>query len=388
MGWKFAQLSDCHLGRRLSDIDKSLAEAIGSAVRTSLQAGFQLAHEKGCGVLLVPGNVFDVKGHSPDEQLQFFYQLVKSYPAMDVVVTPGNSDAYGGNNPYCFSRLPVNLHLFTSRQWEVLDIKGVSITGRAFLMGEGIPRMNWSEIPSPPRDRPSILLLHGTLEGVNDGLEHARSINPILQEDLYKCEFSFIALGHMMVQAELKHLNSDKALAAYSGPPQCFNWDEAGPGGVLIGELDRYGADLEFHRVASINWVRKTVSFPEPFIDGYESRLKKAISELEIQLKPHDMLHLSLHGEIPVSMKPQLENRLDAIKKSVVRLVEPDVSAMSFFSGIDPLNLPKDSLLYSFLNRCADLERDGRKDAEVVRLVRRLGWQLFTGQGMPLEITE
>ena len=388
MGWKFAQMSDCHLGRRLTDVDKSLADAIATAVRNSMDAGFRLAHEKGCQALLIPGNVFDVKGHSPDEQLQFFYQLVKSYPAMDVIVTPGNSDAYGGNNPYCFSRVPVNLHLFTKKQWEVLDIKGVSVTGRAFLMGEGIPRMSWAEVPRPPRDRPSLLMLHGTLEGVDDGLEHSRPINPILQEDLYKSEYNYIALGHMMVQAELKHLNSDKALAAYSGPPQCFSWDEAGPGGMLIGELDRYGCDLEFHRIAGINWIQRTVSFPEPYVDGYESQLRRAMESLDIQLRPQDMLRLRLRGEIPVSMKPQLENRLDAIKNSVERLVEPDVSELSFFSGIDPLNLPKDSLLFAFLERCADLERAGRKDMNVVRLVRRLGWQLFTGQGMPLEISE
>ena len=388
MGWKYAQLSDCHLGHRLSEVDKSLADAIGEAARMSLKAGMQLAHEKGCAVLLVPGNLFDVKGHNPDEQLQFFYDLVKSYPAMDVIVAPGNTDAYGGNNPYCFSRLPVNLHLFTRKQWEVLDIKGVSITGRAFIMGEGIPRMNWAEVPRPPRDRPSILMLHASLEGVDDGVEYSRPINPILQEDLYKCEYSYIALGHMMVQAELKHLNSDRALAAYSGPPQCFGWDEIGPGGILIGELDRYGADLEFHRVASINWISKVVNFPEPYVDAYDAQLKRAMAELEIALKPRDMLRLKLRGEIPVSMKPQLENRLDAIKNSVERLTEPDVSELAFFSGIDPLNLPKDSLLYAFLNRCADLERGDRKDHDVVRLVRRLGWQLFTGQGMPQEIAE
>src|SRR5690606_31414197 len=118
----------------------------------------------------------------------------------------------------------------------------------------------------------------------------------------------YIALGHMMVQAELKHLNSDKALAAYAGPPQCFDWTEAGPGGMLIGELDRYGADLEFHRIAQINWVSKSVSFPEPFVDGYENRLQKAMDELDIKLKPQDMLRLTLRGEMPVSMKPQLEN--------------------------------------------------------------------------------
>ena len=28
MGWKFAQMSDCHLGRRLTDVDKSLADAL------------------------------------------------------------------------------------------------------------------------------------------------------------------------------------------------------------------------------------------------------------------------------------------------------------------------------------------------------------------------
>jgi DNA repair exonuclease SbcCD nuclease subunit len=388
MGWKYAQLSDCHLGHRLSDMDKSLADVIGNAVRTSLRAGMQLAHEKGCSVLLVPGNVFDVKGHNPDEQLQFFYDLVKSYPAMDVIVAPGNADAYGGNNPYCFSRLPVNLHLFTKKHWEVLEIKGVSITGRAFIMGEGIPRMNWAEVPRPPRDRPSILMLHGTLEGVDDGLDHTRPINPFLQEDLYKCEYSYIALGHMMVQAELKHLNSEKALAAYAGPPQCFGWAEGGPGGILIGDLDRYGADLEFHRVANINWISKQIEFPEPYVDGYEAQLKRALAELEISLKPQDMLRLKLRGEMPVSMKPQLENRLDAIKAGVERLIEPDVSELAFFSGIDPLNLPKDSLLYAFLHRCTDLERSSRKEQDVVRLVRRLGWQLFTGQGMPLEITE
>lgn len=388
MGWKFAQLSDCHLGRRLTETDKSLAEAIAAAARRSLQSAFQLAHEKGCGVMLIPGNVFDVKGIEPDEQLQFFYELVKSYPAMDIVVSPGNSDAYGGNNPYCFSRLPVNLHLFTSRQWEVLDIKGVSIAGRAFMMGEGIPRMNWAEVPRPPRDRPSILMLHATLEGVDDGIEHSRAINPVLQEDLYKTEYSYIALGHLMVQAELKHINSDRAIAAYSGPPQCFSWDEEGPGGMLVGELDRFGADLEFHRTAVINWVSRTVEFPEPYSDGYEGRLAKAMDELEFSLNRGDMLKLTLRGELPVSAKPSLEQRLAAIRESVDRLAEPDLSGLSFFSGVDPLNLPKDSLLHAFLGRCSDLERTGTKDPEVVRLTRRLGWQLFTGQGMPLEITE
>jgi len=48
--------------------------------------------------------------------------------------------------------------------------------------------------------------------------------------------------------------------------------------------------------------------------------------------------------------------------------------------------LPEDSLLSQYFSRCAAEAAQSKLDPAIYELARRVGWLLFTGQGLPAEI--
>jgi DNA repair exonuclease SbcCD nuclease subunit len=395
MAWRFVQLSDVHLGNKLPGLEQWLANTLRVASREAVARCFLAAAEQHCRAVLIPGDLFDLKGVDPEGCLGFVYQQAARYPHLQFIIAPGNADAYGPSTPYTSQRPPENVTVFTQPDWQALEVDGVQIVGRAIHAGEGMTALDRDSVPRPDPDKLSILLLHASLEGGEDGRQIAGKngggkgrlqIMPLTIEDLQRLGYSYVALGHYHAKLEIQ--NRGLTQAAYSGPPQCLDWDERGPGGYLIGDLEEGGAKVDFVPSARHAWKQRRIELPPPYAESYRAKLTEALAQITVDIDPGDLLSVSVSGTLHESAKPVLERALDSASGKVLYCAEPDISGLQWFSGVDPVNLPKDSLLTAYFSRCAAEMAQKNIDPDIYDITRRIGWQLFTGQGLPAELTE
>lgn len=386
MGWRFAQLSDAHLGSKLPGLADEVQTAMRSAMRDSIIAGLKLAREKDCQAVLVPGDLFDAKAQDASAQLIWFYEAVADLPSLQFYIAPGEADAFAASSPYSLVRPPSNVFLFVNSEWETVEINGTTITGRALRGGEGAVQVDWSTVPKPRMDRLSVLLLHGTLQGADDGKERRLPFMQFSQRDLYEAQYTYTAMGHLHAHIELQR-RKGKAMAAYAGVPQCLSFEELGPGGIIIGSLDPDGAELSFHQTNRYHWSKRVVDFPPLYSENYKQQLAAAFQAISQAVAAEDIIKLVCSGELAISRRAELDQLLETVAKSAF-CFEADVTPLRWFNGPDQTELPRESLLAEFMNRCsAEAARPGA-DPKMYELVRRLGWRLFNGLGLPAELSQ
>jgi DNA repair exonuclease SbcCD nuclease subunit len=395
MAWRFAQLSDVHLGNRLPGLEQWLANTLRVASREAVARCFLSAAEQHCQAVLIPGDLFDLRGVDPEGCLGFVYQQAARYPHLRFIIAPGNADAYAVGTPYATQRPPENVTVFTRPDWQAIELDGVQIVGRAIHAGEGLLALDRDSMPRPDPEYLSVLMLHASLEGGGDGRQIAGKngggkgrlqIMPMSLEDLLRLGYSYVALGHYHAKLEIN--DRELARAAYAGPPQCLDWDELGPGGYLLGDLEQGGAKLDFVPSSRHTWKQRRIELPPPYADSYRAKLTSALAQITADTDPGDLLSLTIAGALHESAKPVLEKALDSATGKVLYCAEPDLGGLSWFSGVDPVNLPPDSLLTAYFSRCAAEVAQSKLDPAIYEMARRIGWLLFTGQGLPAELTE
>jgi hypothetical protein len=386
MEWRFAQISDLRLGVKLTWLDGDIASSVRDASRQALVDAFRIAQEHNCEAVLMPGDLYSLKGIDPAGQLRFVYERAADYPSMQFLIAPGNSDAFGGNCPYVYLKPPSNVHLFTEPQWQTYQLPNVAVTARAAHIGEGDPPMVWEGLPRPHPDKLSVLMLRGRLVGAEDGRPHRNQTTQIDVERLLGAGYNYTALGGLHAKIELQRQNG-KAAAAYASTPQCLEWEARGPGGFYTGVLTREGAELTFHRTARLNWVLRDILLPPPYADQYQAKLDSSLQELTEGLAERDIYKFAVHGELHEDYRGLLDEHLSKIH-DIVFHDEADNSGVKYFSGLNPAKLPSDSLLASYFQRCAAEAAQSGSEPEVYELARRFGWLLFTGKGLPAEISQ
>jgi DNA repair exonuclease SbcCD nuclease subunit len=384
MAWRFAQFSDAHLGAKLPGLPEETQQVLRAASRDGILTALRLAREADCRVLLIPGDLFDLRGQDPNGQLVWFYEQAADYPNLQVIISPGNADAFSVNCPYSVVRPPGNVYVFVNRDWESIEFDGVQITSRAIYSGEGAVQLDWRGLPAPEPGRLSILMLHATLAGAEDGRERKLPLLQVTTNELLEAHYTYVALGHLHAKMELQR-RGGRAVAAYGGPVHVLGFDETGPGGVLIGALHPDGAELAFHNIDQYRWEQRQIELPPIYAESYRERLDAALAAIAAGLESNHLLQLTVSGEIADCRRQELLHVLEQVQ-AVVFHSDINLQRLRTSPGTDQLELPADSLLAEFLRRCSAEAAQAGSDRNVYELARRFGWQLFTGQGLPTEI--
>jgi hypothetical protein len=387
MPWRFAQIADVHLNARLTGINYQLARAIRRTINEVFVECLRLADLEGCRVVLIPGDLYELKADGAREALQFFYDEAAKYPQIRFIVAPGNEDAYNDTCPYAYLKQPSNVFVFTEPEWQAIEVEDVMVVGRAYQVGRGVPSMDWSNLPPATTSEHSVLMIHGKLAGVD--LEYRQAFEGTLvdPDKLLRTGYSYTALGHLHASAELQNGRGGIA-AAYCGPPQRVDWDGRSPGGFLIGDFAPHGVELKYVQTARLSWEQRIIELPQLYTAEYEARLQAAFKRVNEDLHTSLLYQPIVRGPLAAKREPELKQRLSQAHDSVFFFDEPDLSMLHTTDEPEPADLPKESLLAQFLQRCASEEAQSNTDPQTYALVRRLGWQLLMGQGLPAEITE
>jgi len=218
---KLIHCADIHLGSTLSSLPKELVAERKSDVRTSFVKMVEYACDKGIGVILLSGDVFD-RQRPTNSELEFFYNVVSKHSDIDFLYLRGNHD-YAGE----LRQLP-NLKSFTDK-WRTYSYGDVTVSGIEISPSNALSYI--STLSLEP-EKKNIVMLHGQ---VGD------DINVTNLRDKY---IDYLALGHIHSYV-CKDIDR-RGVYVYSGCLEGRGFDEIGEKGFVILDTDGNGITHTF----------------------------------------------------------------------------------------------------------------------------------------------
>lgn len=388
MPLKFLQIGDTHLGASLASLPEEIAEQLRQAVREIVAEAFSTAGQEDVGLVLMPGDLFEQDGRDPQSQLRFLYEQAETVAPTPVVIAPGNHDAFHPDSPYATIPAPGNVVLFTAGELTLVKTPVARVIGRAVQAGERSSALQWSPLPRAG-DGLSVLVLHASVLGAGDGRLSRNTVVPLTQQMLLSTGYSYTALGHYHRFQEWQHASEELACAAYAGCPQGLGWDEPGPRGYLLGELDSGGARLTFKEADRHRWQRLSVALPPEYLADADARLMVDLQALYDDLGPADLVELAVTGRWPAAGRERLKELLEEIQGQVLFARPVDWSGVDFFPPL--VEAGASEAVDEFLKCCEqglaalDDEADPL-ERRAWQLARYLGLRMLSGQGLPSEV--
>lgn len=182
-----------------------------------------LAIREGCDLMLLSGDIFD--GPYTRDSVDAVFRALERV-GIPVFLSPGNHDPYGPNSPWFRENWPENLHIFTRQSISSYVIPDLScrVYGAAF-QGPDCPGL-LDGFRAGGDERYALLVLHGDPAAPNS------PYCPVTAAQIRESGLDYAALGHIHAAGRLG------GNCAWPGCPMGRGWDETGPKGALLVELE------------------------------------------------------------------------------------------------------------------------------------------------------
>ncbi len=198
-----------------------------------------LAAEEKADLLLIAGDLLDGDTASP-ETIRYVQEKLGSLVDTRVFLCGGNHDPVTPRSYYRLLDWPDNVHIFDTQmecvplpQWNAC-IYGCSFSQRY----EPASLLAGFRVEDPQKC--NLMLLHGQLVGTGQQSQY----DPIYEADIAQSGLTYLALGH--THTYTGPLYAGKTCYAMCGCPEGRGFDEAGPRGAVVAEVDADGASLRF----------------------------------------------------------------------------------------------------------------------------------------------
>ena len=187
--------------------------------------------------------------------IEYINNLFMQIPETKVFISPGNHDPYLKDSFYNKFYWSENVHIFDAKL-SIVELEDVDIYGYGFddfyYTNHDLENV---EIKNP--EKINILIAHGTLNA-SETLEKA--YNPISEKMIEGKGFDYVALGHIH---KLDYNTKENQRIIYPGSTISLGFDELGPHGMIVGEVDKNSIQLEFVPVDNKEFVIKEIDVTE-----------------------------------------------------------------------------------------------------------------------------
>lgn len=244
---KFIHIADMHFDKPFTILEKNgLSESRRIEQRNVFTKMINYIKENNIDYLFIAGDLYEHE-YVRKSTIEFINNCFKQIVNTRVYITPGNHDPYINNSYYNKFAWNENVKIFTN----IEKIENGSIN----IYGYGFTDFSSKAIELPQNldiTKINVLLMHANLNGeYKDEFEH----NPILESELKKSEFDYVALGHI-------HKRSmDNLKAVYPGSMFAGGFDELGEHGMLEGEinLDTKQISIKFIPLDNREFVKEEI---------------------------------------------------------------------------------------------------------------------------------
>ena len=268
---KFIHIADMHFDSpfvNLSDKD-GLGDLRRLEQRKVLKKVIEYIKENNIKYLFISGDLYEQK-YIKKSTIEYINNLFKEIPETKIFIAPGNHDPYIKNSYYNKFSWSENVKIFNSNI-EKVELEDVNIYGFGFddfyCKKSGIEGIEIKD-----KNKLNILIIHGSLDG---GTIENNEYNPISRKMLKEKNFDYVALGHIH---KVDYNQDDNQKIVYPGSTVSLGFDELGPHGMIVGDLEKDKLQLEFKPLDEVEFKLQDVDVTE--INSKEELIEK-INELE-----------------------------------------------------------------------------------------------------------
>lgn len=300
---KFVHIADMHFDSPF--INLSEKELLGDKRRLEQRKIFKkiieyIKQEK-IENLFISGDLYEHQ-YIRQSTIEYINNLFRQIPETEIYIAPGNHDPYLKNSYYNKYKWNENVKIFKGKI-EKIETDEADIYGYGFddfyCTNSGI-----EEIEIENRNKPQILIIHGTLDGAN--IEE-KQYNSMTTKELEQIGFNYVALGHI----HKPNYNTNKIV--YPGSTIALGFDEPGEHGMVVGNIEideenstKIKVETKFIPLDEEKFIKKEIDVTE--IVSKEELIEK-INEIEIENNEY--------AEIILKGKRSFEINLYEIKKYI-----------------------------------------------------------------------
>lgn len=234
---KIVHAADLHLDSAFGGLGPEKARQRRSESRDLVDRLAELVVREGAETVLLSGDLFDGDRVYPETLERLRAALARM--ACPVLIAPGNHDPFTPRSPYEKLVWPENVHIFRREQLRAVALPdlGCVVHGAAFEESSRTSQA-LADTVLPPDGLVHLICLHG------DVTNPQSAYGPITQEQIGRCGADYLALGHIHQASGVQRRGG--TWWAYPGCPEGRGFDELGEKGVLVGTVEKGGAEMRF----------------------------------------------------------------------------------------------------------------------------------------------
>ena len=322
-------------------------------------------NQNGVDLVLLAGDLFD-SDTTYRETLEALSEALGAMRAR-VFIAPGNHDPYSAKSPYATLSWPENVHVFTSKTVERVELPELqcAVYGAAFTA----PVQDESLLAgfrAPEDDFIHLMVLHGDISATESRYD------PLTKEQIKESGIDYLALGHTHQFGGF--LREGQTTYAYSGCPEGRGFDELGEKGVYMGEISKGENRLEFLPTA-----RRMCLYEKIDVTGSETNAAAAEKILAVLKEKYgenyaeNLFKIELTGTADVNTA-EIQGRLGALY--FVKLRDKTESPVNYDELSREISL-KGLFVKNMLSRLNAAEKE---EKENLKEALKLGLKAFDGE--------
>lgn len=330
-GIRVLHCADFHFAAPFKGLSKRQADQRNRDLEETFDRIICLTKEENVNLLLIAGDLFE-QGNIKRSQLEDISRRFIEIPSVQVFISPGDHDPYLEDSPYRLISWPINVHIFGNRieklelaQWQT------SVYGCGFTTFRR-QRSMLANFRAVAKERIALMLLHGAAVFG----EEENEVNPITHAEIERSNLDYLALGHRHDYSGLQ--KTGNTFWAYSGAPEAREFEESEIKGVLVGEVGKGYAALEFQEVGRRKYIVEIID-----IDGIETE-ESLLEQIyhRIGERRQNLYRIVLQGR----RQEGLELRLSVLQQRMeadfffVQVVDNTVLATEVVSAATGFSLP------------------------------------------------
>jgi DNA repair exonuclease SbcCD nuclease subunit len=298
--FKFLHTADIHLDsplRNLDNYDNVPRDEFRSATRRAFDNIVSLAIREEVRFVLIAGDLYD--GDCADFNTPLYIRRkMEELQAEDirVFIIQGNHDAANNMKKAFKLQLPDNVHLFSTRQPETVQIDelNVAIHGQGFAE-KAVEQDLSKNYPEPINGYINIGMLH-TNCGAHEGHD---PYAPSTVKGLSAKGYQYWALGHIH---KPQRLTGPDPWIIYSGNPQGRHIGETGERNCTIATVEDNRIDVRTHAVDVLRWCLLDCDVSD--CDDGESVIVEVLKDLAAVAEDQ--------GDLPIAIRIKLTGKTNA----------------------------------------------------------------------------
>lgn len=254
---KILHTGDIHLDSPFSGLSPRLAETRRNELRAAFTSMMTYAKMNSVDVMLIAGDVFDGE-YATRETVALLTAEFEKF-GKPVFVTPGNHDPATPDSVWRKYAFPDNVHVFLADQLKAVDLDelGVTVYGYAFVERDMTTAPPFAGYRVADPERINLLVCHA------DMTTKTSLSCPVTAEQILSFGADYTALGHIHNPPAAGRDNR----YSYSGCLEPRAFDEIGPKGALIVEIEKSGKASEVS-IKPVRLSKRRYERGEVAVDG------------------------------------------------------------------------------------------------------------------------